>query len=562
MQVSFGPSPSAYSAYVDKTKGRVEPGETGPVIDVETYYGMTRKDCTAGAFSLVSFFAPFIAFATAMELIVYLLSFWSPPLLLDSGSGEVNVASDPPVPVVEFCAPGKGFDPLLNSLLASTFHFSATHVALLAVCALAFLAAAASIWNVVGTHKLVDCDPVWARFNPSWLAKGSASIVVPLVVGCGVFSLGLCRYGPQIGGLFKRLFPIPTGACSVLDQVDAAKDHLYAQMWWGAMAVSIGVVSLIFAAALLGWRFETTKINGAWSDTYVLRHKINTLLTLFFIGSALLVVTNIALSSATDWVSGALDVIAAATQPDSKGDTGATGQSGAAAASSPTAPEKVQGAQPAPAAAPAKPLSPTAAEFNSLKALKTSVSSFAGALGSLLLILIFVPALYCLTGEIEIAGKTHASYDTAKKANKDPPPAAPRAAAVYARGPDGQFYEVEAAPGRSPEAPAVLTAKGMNEAVHEFELVAAPGSPPASSFLGKARGKIYEFVTQPPAEAEPEKKAPAAKWEVARWKTVQDWKEAHGLKLSFSDMTATFVAILAPLLSGSIIDLTKMALGG
>jgi hypothetical protein len=42
---------------------------------------------------------------------------------------------------------------------------------------------------------------------------------------------------------------------------------------------------------------------------------------------------------------------------------------------------------------------------------------------------------------------------------------------------------------------------------------------------------------------------------------VQDWKENHGLKLSFSDMTGTFVAVLAPLLSGSIIDLTKIGLG-
>jgi hypothetical protein len=50
-------------------------------------------------------------------------------------------------------------------------------------------------------------------------------------------------------------------------------------------------------------------------------------------------------------------------------------------------------------------------------------------------------------------------------------------------------------------------------------------------------------------------------WKVAGWKTVQDWKDRHGLKLSFSDLTATFVAVLAPLLSGPIIDLTKMMLG-
>jgi hypothetical protein len=61
----------------------------------------------------------------------------------------------------------------------------------------------------------------------------------------------------------------------------------------------------------------------------------------------------------------------------------------------------------------------------------------------------------------------------------------------------------------------------------------------------------------------PSQEPPAALelWKVAGWKTVQDWKERHGLKLSFSDLTATFVAVLAPLLSGSIIDLSKMMLG-
>ena len=42
---------------------------------------------------------------------------------------------------------------------------------------------------------------------------------------------------------------------------------------------------------------------------------------------------------------------------------------------------------------------------------------------------------------------------------------------------------------------------------------------------------------------------------------MQDWKEKHGLKLSFTDLTGSFIAVLAPILSTSLIDLTKVAVG-
>ena len=93
--------------------------------------------------------------------------------------------------------------------------------------------------------------------------------------------------------------------------------------------------------------------------------------------------------------------------------------------------------------------------------------TFAGILGSLMLVVIFVPALYALTADIELAGKCHGLKDS-------------------------------------------------------------PGPPP------------------PP---------------VAGWKDVQEWKQAHGLKLSFTDLTGSFIAVLAPILSTSLIDLTKIAVG-
>ncbi len=265
---------------------------------------------------------------------------------------------------------------------------------------------------------------------------------------------------------------------------------------------------------MLAWRFETYDINGAWSDSYVLRHKLNSLLTLFFVGSVLLVVTNIALASAMNWTGNVLDIVSAATPSaatpsDSGGNQPASSRGSRAGAG--------KGDQ---TANPTAKSDPIAAEFSSLKTLKTSIVSFAGALGSLILILIFTPALYGITSEIEIAGKTHASYNMAG-ASAAPPPAA------------------------APTAPIIVLAKESiadDRRSYELEIIADAGA---------AKGKPgLESKTQPV-------KVP----DVAGWKTVQNWKEKHGLKLSFSDFTGGFIAALAPLLSGSVVDLTKMTMG-
>jgi hypothetical protein len=460
MQVSFGPRSDQYRAYVDSQPHKLPPGTTGPVTEVATFYAQTRRRYFPGTFSFISLIAPFGAFAGAIWLIVRVLSSGSPDLLQDAIPLDPKPLN-PPIRFDWLCGPDKAYDPLLNGLFASAFHFSVTHVALIAVCALALFAAAASIRNVLETHGYLG-QGAWAKALGWIVALG-----VPAVAGYLVYYVAAAAIGQRILGLFHRLLPVSTellDKCTVLKPIKPLSEQFFAQMEWGAKAVSVGVVSLVLAAALLGWRFERKDINGAWSDSYVLRHKLNNALTLFFVGSILLVVTTLALSSATDWTGAVLDVVRTATAPESTAAAPAS-QSGATKAAGPT--ETAAAADPA------------AAEFDTLKSLKTSISSFAGALGSLLLILIFVPALYCLAGEIDIAGKTHASFDMA---SKDPPhPAAKQAA------------------------------------------------------------KKTEVV--------------------AGWKTVQDWKERHGLKLSFSDLTGTFVAVLAPLLSGSIVDLTKITLG-
>src|SRR5208283_4098628 len=115
---------------------------------------------------------------------------------------------------------------------------------------------------------------------------------------------------------------------------------------------------------------------------------------------------------------------------------------------------------------------------------------------SLLLILIFVPALYCLTGEIDIAGKTHASFDAA---NKAPAPTTPEASPAVS---------VEVVAGSDEQAPAILSVMDIGGTTRQLKLVAAPGKPPLASYFGEDdAGNIYEFTAPPASQAAPKKPA-------------------------------------------------------
>ncbi len=134
--------------------------------------------------------------------------------------------------------------------------------------------------------------------------------------------------------------------------------------------------------------------------------------------------------------------------------------------------------------------------------LTSSISTFAGILGSLVLIVLFVPALYGVTADIELAGKCHAFCDM--RSSGDP-------------------------------------LQSLSLTLSEFP-----------SERARIEGVITSESTPPD---DPDRIV------VAGWKTVQDWKEKHGLKLSFTDPTGSFIAVLAPILSISLIDLTKIAVG-
>jgi hypothetical protein len=475
--LSFGPQPRQYSAYAEAkpapgtTGPKPAPGTTGPTTDVITFYNENRGRSCRATYTLLSSIGALAAFVGTVWLLASLLA--------DGGGapapGLVDNAEAPALPIGAFCGSQEAHGALLNAAFAQTVRFSATHVALIAICAVAFVAGAASTLNVLGTHR---APRRWARPEGG---RWAIAVILPLVGAALAFAVADHFVGRQIAELFRRLFPIPapTGNCGVLGDALKLKASLDFKMQVGAFCVAAAVSSLIVAAGCLAHRYERNDINGAWSDSYVLRQKLNTLLTLFFIGSILLVITNVALSSAMDWSSGLLDVVSDATSfepPDSD--------------------------KPHDAAAAAKVKAPAAA-FASVKELRTSIGNFAGVLGSLLLIIIFVPALYLLISEVEFAGKCHADYDMRSSAGD------PR---------------------------------------QSISLTVRPGLARSATIDGT-------IASEPTAPSDP------GRIVVAGWKTVQDWKEKHGLKLSFTSLTGSFIAVLAPILSTSVIDLSKIAVG-
>jgi hypothetical protein len=472
---SLGPQPQQYNAYARADGPGAPPppppGTTGEPATVVDFYNDTRRKYFRATYTLMSGLGPLAIFAGTIALVAWLLADRQPPPAL----GLMDIGETDRLPVGDYCGSSIGRGPLLDAVLAGTLHFSATHVALIVICVLAFVASAACTLNVLQTHNVPRHRPRLPMLQ--WFI----ATIIPIMGGVLVYVTADIFVGRQIAQLFGRLFPIPSSPSGCGALVDAIKlrETLDLQMQIGAGLVSLAVFSLVIAAATLAHRYERSNINGAWSDSYVLRHKLNSLLTLFFTASILLVLINVALSSAMDWSSGILDAVSAATADQSsdsggpggaKAGSGSDSNAGSAAAASDSA--GAGATKPASSASAAK--SGAAAAFAAIKSLKTAVVNFAGILGSLLLIAIFAPALYFMTSEIELAGKCHAYYDT------------------YSPGPSG--------PLRQPE-PMV----------------------------------------------------------VAGWKAVQDWKESHGLSLSYTSLTSSFIAVLAPLLSSSLIDLTKVA---
>lgn len=480
MFLSFGPQAQQYRAYVGAEAAQ-KAGTARPTTDVETFYGETRAKASPATFSAISGLGPLAVFGGTVVFLAGLLADKGQPPGLKDNLEALQLPIDP------FCRSSGAHGPLLNAIFGATVHFAATHAALAVVCLVAFAVSVICALNTLKTHGL------------PFISRWAMAVLAPLGLGAAAFFGARAFAGNEIAELFARMTVVtaPKSGCGVLSDGETLGRTLDWHSVIGAGAVSLAVSSLVVAAACLAYRYERQDINGAWSDSYVLRQKLNSLLTLFFIASALLVITNVALNSAMGWSGAVLDVISDATSANSKEQPPAP-----AAANNPASP-KADGAAPVEVKTAADPEAKArAAAFASVKSLRSSISTFAGILGSLVLIVIFVPALYGVTADIELAGKCHAFYDMR--------------------------------PGGDPR-------QSLNLALSEF---------PSQS--ARIEGVI---VSEPTPPEDPDRII------VAGWKTVQAWKEKHGLTLSFTDLTGSFIAVLAPILSTSAIDLAKITVG-
>ena len=396
MPFDFGPEPIQSRGY---RGGDVRPwpraGLLPPSTAVDFYYA-TRAQVSSFGLSALSVALPLLLFTLALALADWLLT--ATPLEADRDATDQAQAG---VALFEkFCASGISATPLVDAILGAVAHYAWAHVALIGACLLALAGGAIATQNVLGVHEK-------SGFNVFAFAWG-----LPIVAGLILFALGQWLFGGTIAGAFHRLDLLTSENHDCLRSAAQIGRRLAWQADIAMRLVCIAVAALISAAAVIAWRFEVDDIDGPWSDTYVLRHKLKSLLTLFFLGSVLLVVSNLALSALTD-VTGAVLAEAATAfdeAKEAKPDAGAP--SCLIFCFTPAATEAKANAEPeTPTATQARP--PDVKEtLAQIKALRGALLGFAGALASLLLISIFVPAFYSLTGDIELAGRTHASADS------------------------------------------------------------------------------------------------------------------------------------------------------
>ena len=365
MHVSLGPRPDVAAAFTQDPRGGQPPGAISITRDVAAFYNETRARLFPFTYSLITFLVPMVVIGTAFGFADWMLeeSSWAHSL----GLAERDLV--PPLKITTFCNTAEQSAPLQAIVAAGTIRFAATHVALLTICIVAYVA------GVSCTHNVLNAHEVFRVFRHAKLIGWAASLGAPFIAGVIVFEIANSLLRDHIESLSFRLFPVSIidVNCHIPYAVTQLNTFLLSQVRIGTFAVAMGISSLSLAAAVLSYRFETHEINGIWSHPYVLRNKLHTLLTLFFIGSLMLVGTSVSLNSRMDWWSGVLDVVRHATSSDSA--------------------------------------SATDLIFDSIKTLRGSVAYFVGGVGSLVLCTIFVPALFKHTREIELAGACHGDHD-------------------------------------------------------------------------------------------------------------------------------------------------------
>ena len=266
-----------------------------------TFYNETRAKAFPATFSMISGLGPLVIFGGTVALLAGLLADGGQPAGLKDNQEALQL------PLDAFCHSKTAHGPLLNVIFAATIRFAATHAALAVICLVSFAVSIICVLNTLKTHGFC----VVSRWVMAFL--------VPLGLGAAAFCVARAFVGNQIAELLERIsaIPAPASDCGVLRDGETLERALDWHIRIGAGAVSVAVASLLVAAACLAYRYERNHINGPWSDSYVLRQKLNSLLTVFFVGSALLVITNVALNSAMGWSGALLDVISDAMSANS-----------------------------------------------------------------------------------------------------------------------------------------------------------------------------------------------------------------------------------------------------
>ncbi|MGO9744173.1 MAG: hypothetical protein ACLPN5_22140 [Roseiarcus sp.] len=369
--LDIGPEPIQLASYRRGDSGDIpKPGESWPPTTVQDFYGDTRSKCWPFYYSLFSVATPLAALSLAASTAAEI--FGAP-------------AGDAKPQFADACAVSAHAQALRTALDGAALHFAISHYGLVIAAVLAFWFAARAATNVLMIHLRA---PGWQWMI--WLALVSYLMAL---VGIGAYVCGRGVLAPFATPFFRGLETLSGlsgdyAGANCLDAARAFADRFDAAADVGVFGVALAAVALGLAAATLAWRFERKELSGRWADTYVLRHKLKALMTLFVFASVLLIASNIALSAYVD--------LGAVTLAEVRGATKAPDP---AAGATENAADKSAAADPA-------------AEYR--KALLRVV----GALSSATIVAMFLPAFIGLTSDIELAGKCYAA---AEAPARDPP---------------------------------------------------------------------------------------------------------------------------------------------
>jgi hypothetical protein len=236
MHVSLGPRPDVAAAFTQNPRGEHAPGAITITRDVGTFYDETRAKLFPPTYSLITALVPLAVIAAAFGFADWMLeeSSWAHSL----GLAERDLV--PPLPITTFCNTVQQPAPLQAIVVAGTIRFAATHVALLTICIVAYVAGVSCMHNVLNAHE------VFRVFRHEKLVGWGATLGAPFVAGIIVFEIANSLLRDHIESLSFRLFPVSTidVNCQIPYAVTQLNNFLISQVRIGTFAVALGISSL------------------------------------------------------------------------------------------------------------------------------------------------------------------------------------------------------------------------------------------------------------------------------------------------------------------------------